>query len=221
MLGLFAKQPVPGRVKTRLAAQTSPAWAAKVAAAFLGDLIERFADFPAERFIAFDPPEAEAYFRALALGRFRLVPQAGPDLGARMEAFFAGRLRDGAARIVLTGADSPLLPASLLEEAFEELERADLVLGPATDGGYYLVGCSERVPPIFRGVSWGTETVLKQTIDRLPESGWRLALLPPWYDVDTLADWYALQGHMAALRRAGAKPDAARTEELATGARTW
>src|SRR5947209_5262014 len=81
-------------------------------------------------------------------------------------------------------------------------EHADLVLGPATDGGYYLIGCSRPIPGIFAGIAWGGPRVLSDTVARLPESC-RLALMPPWYDVDTLTDWLALRGQLAAERRMG------------------
>jgi glycosyltransferase A (GT-A) superfamily protein (DUF2064 family) len=102
-----------------------------------------------------------------------------------------------------------------IEDAFEQLDRADLVLGPATDGGYYLVGSSGQLPPIFENINWGQPTVLSETISRLTKSDCRLALLPPWYDVDTLNDWRALRGHLAALRRAGIDPMAPNTEKIA------
>src|SRR5207247_7996159 len=101
------------------------------------------------------------------------------------------------------GTDSPTLPLAFIKQAFHALEGSDVVLGPATDGGYYLVGCARRLPPIFDGIEWSNAHVLDQTVRRLADPGWRLALLPPWYDVDTPQSWAMLQGHVAALRRAG------------------
>ena len=214
VLGLFAKQPTPGQVKTRLAAQTSPPWAARVAAAFLEDLMGRLGHFPARRILAFAPAEAKTYFADLAQDRFNLVSQGEGDLGRRMETFLATQMAQGAKSVVLVGADSPTLPVSFVEQAFEELTSADLVLGPATDGGYYLVGCAGAVPPIFRGNAWGQSTVLQETIAQLVDTSVRLKLLPPWYDVDTLDDWRLLQGHVAGMRRAGIDPQLPNTEEL-------
>jgi glycosyltransferase A (GT-A) superfamily protein (DUF2064 family) len=94
------------------------------------------------------------------------------------------------------------------------LKSCDIVLGPATDGGYYLLGVARRLPPIFEGMTWGADSVLRQTLARL-DSSWRLSLLPPWYDVDTLADWRMLCGHLAALQRAGRDPNLPRTTALA------
>jgi rSAM/selenodomain-associated transferase 1 len=214
VLGLFAKWPEPGRVKTRLAAVTSPAFAADVAFAFLRDTVERFAAVSARRVLAFAPPDAGPRFAEVVRERFALVPQADGDLGRRLASFIAGEVTAGAESVVVVGCDSPTLPPAYVEDAFAELSRADVVLGPATDGGYYLVGCGRRLPPIFDGIAWSGPTVLAESVARLADPSWRLALLPPWYDVDTLDDWRMLCGHLAALRRAGLDPGVPHTEAL-------
>jgi len=214
VLGLFAKWPAPGQVKTRLAAATSDSRAAIVASAFLLDLIERLGTVTARRFLAFAPPEAGPLFAEVVGDRFLLEPQADGDLGARLSAFLGAQFAAGARSVVVVGSDSPTVPLAYIERAFADLERADVVLGPATDGGYYLVGCAGRVPPIFEDIAWGGPGVLAQTVARLADPEWRLALLPPWYDVDTLDDWRVLRGHLAALRRAGLDPGVPHTETL-------
>jgi rSAM/selenodomain-associated transferase 1 len=214
VLGVFAKWPVPGAAKTRLAAG-DPAWGARVARAFLLDTLGRLAAVEARRVVALTPTEKEADFAAAAAGRFSLVPQAEGDLGRRLSAFVDGQLAAGARAVVAVGTDSPTLPVEYVERAFTELESADIVLGPASDGGYYLVGCGPVVPPIFEGIAWGGDRVLAETVVALADPRWRLALLPPWYDVDTPADWAMLCGHLAALRRAGLDPGVPHTEALA------
>jgi rSAM/selenodomain-associated transferase 1 len=213
VLGLFAKWPEPGRVKTRLATATSAAWAADVALAFLHDLVERLGSVGDQRVLAFAPPEARALFAGAVGGSFALLAQTDGDLGQRLSSFLTEQFAVGAGSIVILGTDSPTLPLAFVDQAFTALEEADVVLGPATDGGYYLIGC-RRVPPIFDGIAWGGPTVLAETIDRLTDAAWRLALLPPWYDVDTLDDWHMLCGHLAAQRRAGLDPDVPHTEAL-------
>jgi rSAM/selenodomain-associated transferase 1 len=212
VLGLFAKWPAPGAVKTRLAGG-DPAWGARVARAFLADTLARLSAIPARRLLAFAPVQAAEDFAPLVAGRFGLVPQAEGDLGRRMEGFIRDRLAEGARAVVLVGADSPTLPVSFVEQAFASLQSADVVLGPACDGGYYLLGCGSRLPPVFDGLAWGTGDVLAQTVARLGDA-WRLAVLPPWYDVDTPADWSLLCGHLAALRRAGLDHGVPCTEAL-------
>lgn len=89
-----------------------------------------------------------------------------------------------------------------------------MVLGPATDGGYYLIGCGPVAPPLFEGIAWGAASVLADTVAALTDPRWRLSLLPPWYDVDAPDDWTMLGGHIAALRRAGVDPGVPHTEAL-------
>ena len=214
ILGIFAKLPRPCQVKTRLAAATSPAFAARVADAMLGDTLDRMAAIDAERWLVFAPHDAAAAMTELARGRYQLTPQGDGDLGQRLERFFQQRIRHEPERVVVIGADSPTLPVEFVARAFDQLQTSDLVLGPATDGGYYLIGCARRLPPIFAGIDWGGATVLRDTIARLDTTA-LLALLPPWYDVDTLDDWRMLQGHIAALRRAGHDPGVPHTEQLA------
>jgi rSAM/selenodomain-associated transferase 1 len=219
VLGLFAKWPCPGAVKTRLGGP--PDWGAAVARAFLLDALDRLAAVPARRVVAFAPPEAGPAFAEVVRGRFELVPQSGGDLGQRLRGFFAQELAAGAGAVVVVGTDSPTMPVEHVESAFCALESggANVVLGPAQDGGYYLVGCGAELPPLFEGIAWSSATVLADSVARLGAPAWRLALLPPWYDVDTPEDWEMLRGHVAALRRAGMDPGAPHTEALLASAR--
>ena len=187
----------------------------RVAAAFLADILDRLAGIDACRLLAFVPAEAEASFAELARGRYALTPQGRGNLGERLERFVASRLAEGAGAVLVVGSDSPTLSPSFVELAFEELRHADVVLGPATDGGYYLVGCRRLHPALFAAIDWGGAGVLRQTVERLADPGWRLAVLPPWYDVDDLRDWQMLVGHLAALRRSGIDPAVPHTEALA------
>jgi rSAM/selenodomain-associated transferase 1 len=214
ILGLFAKRPRLGQVKTRLAAETSAVWAEKAANTFLLDLVDKFADIADERFLVYTPPEENEYFSHLAGSHYKIRAQSDGDLGNRLHCFFLDQMRTGLERIVVLGSDSPTLPRYLVEQAYLELETSDVVIGPAMDGGYYLLGCARRLPPLFERISWGTRSVLAETMSRLADPGWKLAVLAPWYDVDTLEDWTMLRGHVAALRQAGTDPGIPRTERL-------
>jgi rSAM/selenodomain-associated transferase 1 len=213
-VAIFAKYPQPGQVKTRLAAAVSPAWAARVAEAFLLDTMERVASLEIRRLLVFTPIESSAYFAKIAGDRYYFQPQAEGTLGERLENFLDTQLRVGARAVIILGSDSPTVPPTFVTQALRQLEQADIVLGPATDGGYYLIGCARRVPPVFSEIPWGSEQVLANTVAALAASDRRLALLPPWYDVDTLADWHMLRGHVAAQRRAGIEPGIPHTERL-------
>jgi glycosyltransferase A (GT-A) superfamily protein (DUF2064 family) len=122
-------------------------------------------------------------------------------------------LAGGAEKVVVVGSDSPGLPIEYVERAFTALDSHDVVIGPAMDGGYYLLGCRSKLPPVFDGIDWGSNRVLMQTVACL-DAAWRLAVLPPWYDVDRPDDWAMLAGHIAALRRAGEDPGMPHTEAL-------
>jgi uncharacterized protein len=213
VLGVFAKEPRPGAAKTRLASETSPHFAARVAEALLLDTLQRFASTEAARYLVFAPAGSRASLESFAGGSYQLIDQGGGDLGQRLQRFFTTQFAQGAERVVVIGSDSPTLPAPFVSLAFESLASADVLLGPATDGGYYMLGCARRVPPIFTGIDWGAHTVLGDTIVRL-DPRCRLSLLPPWYDVDTLADWQTLCGHVKALRQAGVDPCVPHTEKL-------
>lgn len=202
--GMFVKHPQPGQVKTRLAAEIGADAAAGLYAAFVRDLAARFETVAERCVLGYAPATgaAQQYFRQFAPA-FDLWPQPDVDLGERMGRFFADHLQSPTDRAVLIGSDSPTLPRALVEQAFQALDTADCVLGPATDGGYYLVGLRGRAWPIFDDITWSAPTVLAQTIARVQSAGTRLALLAPWYDVDTAADLALLGGHIAALQAAG------------------
>lgn len=215
VLGLFARQPLPGAVKTRLAASLGPEKAARLYAAFLTDLVERIQVTGDRRLLGYTPAgeEAVGYFRRLTAGRYELWEQPPGDLGGRITAFFAEAFARGAQRAVLIGSDSPTLPEEFIERAFQALRKSDCVLGPTADGGYYLIGLRAPQPALFRDIPWGEEGVLSCTVQRLQEQRLRLHLLPVWYDVDLEGDLIVLRGHLAALRWAGDDP-APRTADL-------
>jgi uncharacterized protein len=215
VVAVFAKEPRPGRVKTRLAPSVSPEWAALVADAFLRDILDRLAEVNADKIVCYTPPDSGSFFEWCRVCHVALTPQAEGDLGCRMAAFFAEQFQAGAGPVVVVGSDSPTLPVRFIEQAFEFLENADVVLAPATDGGYCLVGCARQVPEIFRDIPWGTNTVLSTTVRQAVQNGYRLAMLPPWYDVDTWDDWQMLVGHLHGMRAAGIDPGVPRTERLA------
>src|SRR5262245_7949801 len=140
VLGIFAKRPHPGEVKTRLATATDAAFAARLAEAFLRDVLDRCRALDARRLLLYAPAEEEAWFRAAAPD-WKLAPQAHGDLGERLAAFFADQATPPGRRVVALGTDSPNLPLDWVRTAFTLLDSADVVLGPALDGGYYLIGC--------------------------------------------------------------------------------
>jgi rSAM/selenodomain-associated transferase 1 len=184
LLGLFAKHWTPGAVKTRLAASIGPEAAAELYRAFVVHLVERFGGAADTCVLAYSPPQRRDEFLFAEASGWRLWPQSSGDLGARMKNFFVEALATGAERVVLIGSDSPTLPREHVQAAFEALGTNDVVLNPAADGGYCLVGVAGKVPPIFDGIPWSTGVVFRETVARLEETQTPFAVLPPWYDVD-------------------------------------
>ena len=213
ILGIFVRHPVSGLVKTRLAAELGGNRAAEIYSAFIADIADRFRPVTAERTLCFCPDSSESrrYFETIAGPDYRLWPQPETDLGTRMQRFFEEHIRGAGDRAVLIGSDSPTMPRDLVQQAFTSLAEADCVLGPATDGGFYLIGMHSRAWPVFSGVEWSTSRVLDQTVGRIDACGARLALLPPWYDVDSPEDLRMLVGHLRALAKAGSPINIAAT----------
>jgi uncharacterized protein len=202
-LGVFGKHPLPGQVKSRLANHLGTIAASRLYAAFLDDLTLAFRNTGERRVLGFWPADSEPFFERFTPFGYELWPQPDGDLGTRIAAFFQEALRSEGDRAVLIGSDSPTLPREYVDRAFDLLETNDGVLGPATDGGYYLVGLRRRAPDLFAGISWSSPTVLSETVDRLTAAEMSLALLPPWYDVDTMDDLRMLAGHICATTRSG------------------
>lgn len=192
----MAKYPAPGRVKTRLAAALGEATACELYRAFVLDLADRLDALSQPVTWAYWPPDAP--FAALLPGA-RCQPQRGEDLGERMAAAVARTLADGADAAIVIGADVPHVAAEAIGEAADALAAdADLVLGPARDGGYYLLGVRTVVPALFAGIAWGTSTVLATTRARADAARLRTHLLAPGFDVDDAADLPPLRALLAA-----------------------
>ena len=201
---LFAKKPAPGAVKTRLQSHLSARDAARLYEALLLDCATALhATKAVAKVVAFAPANAEEAMRTLLarIGTFEYVPQPEGDLGQRMEGLMQWAFARGAERVVLVGSDSPSLPVAYIDEGLALLREKEVVLGPSTDGGYYLVGRRKGESRIFQDVAWSTGMVLEQTLGRLGTQ--TLGLLPPWYDVDTPADAGFLKVHLEALARVG------------------
>jgi len=188
-LFVMAKDPRAGQVKTRLCPSLTPERAARLYECFLSDVLDLVAGVPGVApVVAFSPPEAHGEFARLTSGRFQLVPQAGADLGARLENTFRILFQQGYERVAAVSTDSPDLPMQYLADAFARLENAPVVLGPCPDGGYYLIGLSRLIPELFRDMPWSTEQVVPETEARARRLGATVMRLPEWYDVDTAAD---------------------------------
>jgi uncharacterized protein len=193
-LAVIAKEPVAGLAKTRLAPALGDGGAAAVAAAMLADTLALLATVEAQPWLCFAPAGARDRMAALAPG-FRLLPQVGGDLGDRLAACATALHSSGATRLAIVGADTPHLPADWCRAAFDLLDRVDVVLGPALDGGYYLIAIDGAAGPppaeLFTGVPMGSDQVLEETLRRARRLGLRTGLLPPLRDLDRVEDLQA------------------------------
>lgn len=197
-LVIFAKAPIAGQVKTRLCPALTEDEAATLHGSFVLDTLERTKaaagtfKLPLDRFLACAPSSAHVFFRIMeARHGVTLLDQEGDDLGARMRQSFDRVFARGYRQVCLVGTDVPSLPLTHYRDAFAALTRQDLVLGPAEDGGYYLIGMTAPHPALFENIPWSTDQVLALTQQNAAAEGLKTALLPPWNDVDTLDD---LQG---------------------------
>jgi rSAM/selenodomain-associated transferase 1 len=190
---LMLKAPRPGFVKTRLAAAIGPDAAC---AAYRAMAEKQLREIPMgwARVVHFAPADGCAEMQEwLGDGCF-YAPQADGDLGARMSAAARDAATKGFARAILLGGDCPWITRELLLRAEQELAAHDLVIGPATDGGYYLLGMNAGKMAPFSGIEWSTEHVLKQTLTQAEEAGLSVCLLPELEDVDDAAGWERAQG---------------------------
>ncbi len=186
-LVVMAKAPVPRDVKTRLCPPLDHQTAAQLHWCFVKDTLEKLSSLSdVEIAIAFTPKSALLRFQAIAPWCRRFLVQTGKDLGERMLNCFR-QLCDPGRSVAIVGSDAPTLPVGLVDQAFESLSRgtADVVVGPCSDGGYYLIGMNVPIPQLFRDIDWSTPTVLDKTIALLTQMHVRYDLLPEWYDVDT------------------------------------
>jgi rSAM/selenodomain-associated transferase 1 len=188
-LAVMAREPVAGRVKTRLTPELASGDAARLYLAFLQDIFQKMASLPGiTPVVAYTPDTAEEYFRRLAPKNSLLLSQGAGDLGERLEHVSSGLFHRNFSRVAMIGSDSPDLPRDYLDLAFDRLLDHDLVIGPCIDGGYYLIGLSGPEPSLFHGIPWSTGGVLGMTLRNAKSRGLNVALLPRWYDIDTIDD---------------------------------
>ncbi len=195
---IFVKYPEPGQVKTRLTPAISAEEASTFHRALAADIIAAHSDTTDfDTIIFFSPPDRKKDFVNWLGSGTRLEAQEGADLGEREQDAFTrvlGGESFGCDRAVLIGTDCPALDNEKIERAFALLDGHDIVLGPAADGGYYLLGLSTPGPELFSGIGWGTSEVLEKTIEAAKKAQLDVAMLDELYDVDTFDDLRRLDG---------------------------
>ncbi len=184
---IMVKQPAPGKVKTRLARDIGEIPAAELYACFLADLWERVGQLAIPVIISCEQQSSVEYFRSH--DKAEIIIQRGNNIGERMYDAFTECFRKGYGRAILIGSDSPDIPHSYFWQAISSLEACDMVIGPTTDAGYYLVGFKQETlcEDIFREINWSTSKVWEETQARILQNRINCHILPEWYDIDTIS----------------------------------
>jgi rSAM/selenodomain-associated transferase 1 len=193
---IFTRYPEPGRTKTRLIPALGPEGAAEFHRRLTGQTLETGRQIESKRRIQLEiyyDGGDESQMQAWLGGQLTFRPQGSGDLGEKLHRAFHETFQTGARRVVIIGTDSPDLTAEILEEAFDAVLSCDLVIGPANDGGYYLIGLGRMIPELFAGIEWGGEKVFAQTVSKAREVGARFELLVQLSDVDRPEDLEACQ----------------------------
>jgi len=185
---LMAKAPVLGAVKTRLAAAIGAEAALAAYRELLSVLFKNLEGMESLTLCA-TPDGSDAEFSEWLPPDRPVWPQGAGDLGDRLHRAFGRAFSEGASRVVVIGADCPYVRADHIREAFRRLQEVDLVLGPADDGGYWLIGLARPNPQLFEEMPWSAPGLLGATLDVAQRNGVSRALLEHLSDIDTEDDW--------------------------------
>jgi rSAM/selenodomain-associated transferase 2/rSAM/selenodomain-associated transferase 1 len=197
---VFTRYPEPGKTKTRLIPALGPEGAAHLQRQMTEHTLQQVQSLAAQHFMSVDirfTGGSLSLMQAWLGKQWRLRPQGEGDLGQRLERAFCVAFAEGATQVIAIGIDCPGVNTSRLAEAFTALNTHDVVLGPAMDGGYYLIGMRQLVSDLFQGIAWSTDVVFQQTADLVDQLNLSMVALEPLADVDYPSDlsiWYHESG---------------------------
>lgn len=203
-MAVMGKASAPGRTKTRLVPPLTAVDAAHLNTAFLQDIVGNLAragrETPIAPYVAYGPAGSEAFFRACLPGELPLIECSLPNFGDCLSRAITVQLHRGHAAACVLNADSPTLPTRLLVQAARALAASNdgIVIGPSTDGGYYLLGVNRAHPRLFEAIEWSTPRVFEQTLQHAAELGLSATILETWYDVDDADGLCRLREDLAA-----------------------
>jgi rSAM/selenodomain-associated transferase 1 len=182
---VFFRLPVFGKVKSRLARSVGDEKALEIYLWLTKQTIQtaRSLSIPLYFFYEGGLPDITS-----RLAGVRYYEQCAGDLGQRMLDSISIALQNFK-KVIIIGSDCPALTKDILQQAMDKLDEVDVILGPASDGGYYLLGCKKTMPELMEGIPWSTEAVLTKTIERCHQTDTPYSLLPMLADIDTEADW--------------------------------
>lgn len=214
-LVLMSRAPIPGKTKTRLQSHLKPDECAELHRAFLKDISNKLENIKKQYqtldlFLSYTPEGSENLFDDLIGDNFNLILQKGKDLGARMYNSISEAYSKTDEPVIVTGSDLPSLPAEIITEAVAALKEKDLVIGPAVDGGYYLIGMQTPHPFLFASNEWGSDLVLIKTLKLAAEHNLQIHFLPEWYDVDTFNELLLFRNELLKIRKDSFYPEHSR-----------
>jgi len=189
-----------GADTSRLTPPLGPEEASRMYTAFLSDLLSRLKALKKTRVTVFCDGDDPVRPAELIPRNFEREPQRGVELGERLQTAFSSLLKETNRTAVIIGSDSPDLPIQYVKRAFLKLKHKDVVIGPASDGGYYLIGLKSPAPALFDGIGWSGARALRDTVERAEACGLSLSLLPLWYRVDSPSSLSLLSDMMRARR---------------------
>ena len=193
LLIVFLKAPRLGTVKTRLAATMGAPAAGAACRRLVETLLQRLSSLEYVE-LRFAPDDSASEIKPWARPSWRLAAQGEGDLGCRLDRAAREAFASETRRVVIIGSDCPEVTAADVRAAWTALHTYDVVLGPATDGGYWLIGLRAPRPDLFEGISWSTSAVLNETLVRASIAGLTVHILRELSDVDTEADWRRFLG---------------------------
>ena len=201
-VGIICKTPAAGFCKTRLSPPLAPEDCAGLSACFIRDLTNTIADVAVDGgavpYAVYTPIGSEDALRQILPHNFRLQPQVEGEFGLRLRTGLADLLRAGHSGAILVNSDSPTLPATILRRAVNALhQKRGIVLSPAFDGGYTLIGVSEINDELFEDMPWSTPDVYRLTVERAREIGRPVFNVPGWYDIDDAQSLNILRNEFA------------------------
>lgn len=197
ILIIFIKYPEAGQVKTRLAKTIGKEQAAYFCRLSVEAVLKRTEDENYQTLVFFTPEEKKGRIKEWLGEGLELYPQQGKDLGERLASAFQEVFQRGAKHAVLIGTDSPLINSEMIRGAFRRLKEKESVLGPASDGGYYLLGLNSFHEELFQGVEWGSNRVWQQTLNIFKKTGIKYSLLAEHFDIDEMEDLQMLKNIFA------------------------
>ncbi|RZA29393.1 MAG: glycosyltransferase [Proteobacteria bacterium] len=210
-VAIICKTPIAGKSKTRLSPPLRPEECAEISACFITDLGSTIGGLDhaiAAGCAVYTPAGSEVALQSLLPADFQLVLQGKGDLGDRLLQGVNDLLAAGYAAAILINSDSPTLPPAILQAAIEAVREGDkVVLSPAIDGGYTLIGLSCAHRRLFQDIPWSTEVVFQLTLDRAREIGLPVVILDPWYDIDDAGSYAMLEAELSGQRPSFAKPE--------------